>query len=147
MYRRTLLLTAAPAALILFSLLISVAVAFGGKAGGLVLTKKDNGGTFKVKSGEVISIGLHEVGAAGYAWYFDKLDTDYFEALGDKSVTLLPDDKTGKQEKLQAGSRMFATWMLMARKKGKSELKLRYYRIWEGPQTAVETFSAQIEIE
>ena len=116
-------------------------------AKGMYLTKKDNGGKFKITTGGIIRLELQETGSTGYAWYFDGLDMDYFEALKDKSVTLTPDEKTGKPGKMMAGAPMIATWMLMARKKGQSELKLLYYRIWEGPKTAVDSFSVQVEIE
>ncbi|MBF0553044.1 MAG: protease inhibitor I42 family protein [Nitrospirae bacterium] len=142
MYKRTLLLIAIPAVVLLVGLSFSIAAAIGGEVKGaaVALTKKDNGGKFKVNSGSIIHIGLPENGSTGYAWYFDNLSMEYFEAVKDKAVTLPPDEKT-------VGAPMFATWILMAKKKGKSELKLRYYRIWEGPQATVDTFSVQIEIE
>lgn len=123
-------------------LLLSVASAIGGEGSGasVALTKKDGGSKIKVNSGSIIQIGLPENGSTGYAWYFDNLSVDYFEAVKDKTVTLLPDEKT-------VGAPAFATWVLMAKKKGKSELKLRYYRIWEGPQSAVDTFNVHVEIE
>ncbi|KWT81193.1 protease inhibitor I42 family protein [Candidatus Magnetominusculus xianensis] len=145
-------LTAAIAVVaLLFSLLAVTGSAVGGDTKNtkekIAITKKDNGGRFKVKTGCLIYLGLAENGSTGYAWYFDKLDMEYFEALKDKSVELLPDNKTGTKGKLVVGAPMLATWMLMAKKKGQSELKLLYYRIWEGPQTAVDTFTVTIEIE
>ncbi|MBF0487276.1 MAG: protease inhibitor I42 family protein [Nitrospirae bacterium] len=138
MYKRALLLAAVPAAV----LLLSIASAISGEGSGVTvaLTKKDNGSKIKINSGGIIQIGLPENGSTGYAWYFDNLSMEYFEALKDKTINLLPNEKT-------VGAPTLATWVLIAKKKGKGELKLLYYRIWEGPQTAVDTFNVQVEIE
>ncbi|MBF0567263.1 MAG: protease inhibitor I42 family protein [Nitrospirae bacterium] len=138
MYKRALLLAAVPAAV----LLLSIASAISGEGSGVTfaLTKKDNGSKIKINSGAIIQIGLPENGSTGYAWYFDNLSLEYFKVVKDKTLTLPPNEKA-------VGAPASATWTLMAKKKGKSELKLRYYRVWEGPQTAVDTFNVHVEIE
>ncbi|MEO5361508.1 MAG: protease inhibitor I42 family protein [Nitrospirota bacterium] len=151
MYERRVLTAAIVVVVLLFNLLAVTGSAVGGDTkntkGKIAITKKDNGGRFKIKTGCLIYIGLAENGSTGYAWYFDKLDMEYFEELKDKSLEMLPENKTGTKGKPVVGAPMLATWMLMAKKKGQSELKLLNYRIWEGPQTAVDTFTVTIEIE
>ncbi|MBF0456834.1 MAG: protease inhibitor I42 family protein [Nitrospirae bacterium] len=124
----------------------------GGSVGGvttpdksMTITKKDNGGKISTNPGSVIYIELQETGSTGYAWYFDNLDMEYFEAIKDKSVKIL--SNAVKPGKMITGAPAIATWALKVKKKGQAALKLRCYRIWEGPQSAVDTFSVQVEIE
>lgn len=146
MNKRAVLLIAAAVVVVIFN----IASAGGGVANPnkpMTITQKDNGGKIKAALGSVIHIELQETGSTGYSWYFDNLDTEYFEALKDKSVIILSGNKTGKPGKTITGAPTLATWTLKAKKQGQTALKLRCYRIWEGPQSAVDTFSVQVEIE
>lgn len=142
------------AALICLALLFSVFLV-GSASGGntkamnktLDLTKTANGGKFRINTGASVHIWLGGNGATGYAWYFDNMDTEHFELLKDNSTSSSPVDNNAKQENTAVGAPTLSSWRLKAKKKGRSELKLLYYRIWEGATSAVDTFSVQIDIE
>jgi hypothetical protein len=45
----------------------------------VLLDINSNGKKIEVKVGDEIQIELKATGSAGYGWYFDKLDQDYFK--------------------------------------------------------------------
>ena len=98
-----------------------------------------NGSRIELHTGDEIQIELQGIGGTGYAWYFDKLDNDFFELIS-------------KQRKVQeesgefVGSPTLYTWILKAKKIGKSIIKMTYYRIWEGKDKAIRQFEVEVDI-
>jgi predicted secreted protein len=98
----------------------------------------DNRKEITVKPGDIFSIELEEVGAAGYSWFVDNLNTEYLEIVSRKTKLI----SEGK-----LGGPVLAVWMFRAKKKGSAEINLDYYRAWEGKETAKEHFSIKLLIQ
>lgn len=104
----------------------------------IMITKEDNGKQINVKTGDMFSIALEELGSAGYGWYVDELNVEYLEMVS-KETKVVSEDKIGAP--------VMAVWLFKAKKKGSSELKIDHYRVWEGKERAAERFSIKILIE
>lgn len=105
----------------------------------VIVNKAFNGREIKVKVGSTIQVELEQAGAAGYTWDIQGLDAGYFEVLSVK--TQIPSG-TGDF----VGAPILKTWLIHAKKKGKSELRFIHYRPWEGEENAVETFVLKVRI-
>jgi predicted secreted protein len=98
-----------------------------------------NGSKIELHLGDEIEIELQGAGGTGYAWYFDELDSDFFELIHDGR-------KTQEKSRQLVGSPILYTWVFKAKKMGKSVIKMSYYRIWEGKDTAVRRFQIEINM-
>lgn len=104
----------------------------------MTITKGDNGKEITLHEGERFRIELEELGAAGYIWYFDNLDEEQLELIS-KSTRAISDGKVGAP--------VMGVWFMKAKNKGRTEIKMDYYRIWEGKDKATEHFSVKLLIE
>ena len=98
-----------------------------------------NGSKIELRPGDEIEIELQGAGGTGYAWYFDKLDSDFFELIHEGR-------KTQEKSRQIVGSPILYTWVFKAKKMGESVIKMSYYRVWEGKDTAVRRFGVEINI-
>lgn len=98
-----------------------------------------NGSKIELHPGDEIQIELQGAGATGYAWYFDELDNDFFELIHEGR-------KIHEKSKELVGSPTLHTWVFKAKKIGKTAIKMSYYRIWEGRNSAVRQFEVEINI-
>ena len=98
-----------------------------------------NGSKIEVQLGDEIEIELQGAGGTGYAWYFDELDDDFFELIHEGR-------KIQEKSRQLVGSPTLHTWVFKAKKIGKSVIKMSYYRIWEGKDSAVRRFQIEINI-
>ena len=105
----------------------------------VILQKEDSGREVVVKSGDVIQIELSGSGGTGYWWYVTKMDSKYAELVSEE--TKAPSDK-----KLLGGPTK-GTWRFKAKEPGKTDLIMKYYRAWEGPEKAVDEFSVILNIK
>jgi|SRR5208283_947667 len=103
----------------------------------VVLHKEDSGRQVQVKSGDVIQVELDGIGGAGYWWYVAKLDTTHVELISEET-------KATAEKKL--GGPVRGIWRFRAKEPGRTELIMKYYRVWEGPENAVDQFSAILNI-
>src|SRR5512135_326750 len=104
----------------------------------LIITQENNGKTMTVKPGDNIRIELKELGSAGYGWYVDNLDKEHLELVL-KETKIISEGKVGAP--------VMAVWLFEAKKEGSSEIKMDYYRVWEGKDKATEHFSIKLTIE
>jgi len=104
----------------------------------LTITQEDNGKEISVKPGEKIRIELKELGSAGYGWYVENLDKEHLEFVS-KETKVISEGKVGAP--------VMAAWLFKAKKKGSSDIKMDYYRVWEGKDKATEHFSIKLTIE
>lgn len=101
-----------------------------------VVRKEDNGKTIVINHETVIQIELEEKGATGYLWEFDALDKELFDLLGtDVRYTKAPG---------LVGAPVTKIWRMKAKKTGKNQLRMYYYRPWEGKMKAVDKFYVTI---
>ena len=104
----------------------------------MTVTKGDNGKEITLHEGERFRIELEELGSAGYNWYFDNLDEEQLELIS-KSTRAISDG--------EVGAPVMGVWLMKAKNKGSTEIKMDYYRIWEGKDKATEHFSVKLLIE
>lgn len=102
------------------------------------LTREDSGREISLKMGEVFEVALSSPGAAGYLWYFDRLDPEYLEVTGEES-------SAASGERLM-GAPLTMRWRLRAKKEGQTEMEMSLYRPWEGKGKAIDIFKAKIRI-
>jgi len=98
-----------------------------------------NGSKIELQPGDEIQIELQGAGATGYAWYFDELDNDFFELIHEGRKI---QQKSGEL----VGSPTLHTWVFKGEKIGKSIIRMSYYRIWEGKDSAVRRFEVEINV-
>ena len=103
----------------------------------ITLSNRDDGKEIKVKCGDLIRIELREMGAAGYRWHFNNMDTQHLSLLSEE--TKIASDKIGAPA--------VRIWILKTVKKGSTEIVMDHYRIWEGKGKASEHFSIRLTIE
>jgi predicted secreted protein len=106
----------------------------------LQVTKRDNGKTIHVRPGDVIEVGLDQLGAAGYAWEIQDLDGRHFSVLS---------EATGEPPSAGdfVGGPALRTWRIQAKREGSSEIRFLHYRIWEGRENALDTFVLKVRIQ
>src|SRR4030042_5643601 len=77
------------------------------------IKKQDNGKEFVVKPGDIISVELEEMGAAGYSWFVDNLNTEHLEMLS-KKTKLISEGKLGAP--------VLGVWLFRAKKEASAEI-------------------------
>ena len=132
-------------ALILVSLWLAASVyaldsdsRIAGDGNVVILQKEDSGREVEVKSGDVIEIELSGSGGTGYWWYVTKINPKHTELVSEE--TRVPSDRK------MLGGPTKGIWRFKAKEPGKTDLIMKYYRIWEGPDKAVDQFSAILDI-
>ena len=104
----------------------------------IVVPKEQSGQEITVKVGDLIQIELAELGSAGYSWYIDNLDSQYLELISEEIRKLSEEDKIGAP--------VMRVWCFKARKVGQTEIKMDYYRNWEGVKKSPDHFLIRINI-
>jgi predicted secreted protein len=104
----------------------------------IIVRKDQDGQKIRVKPGDIIQVELSFSGGTGYAWYFDKPETDVIETLSEETKINSQDGKIGAPG---IDIRRFK-----AIKAGYAEVRLNYYRKWEGKEKSADHFSLAIEI-
>jgi predicted secreted protein len=125
--------------LLTFFVFSSVALAFAGSgSGAVIVTKDDNGKEISVPQGGIVEIRMEFPAGTGYSWEITDLDKNYLKLL----------DVSGKplKEGPIAGGPVQKTWRIRAVSKGQTELKMYYYRVWEGLEKAADKFQLRIRI-
>jgi predicted secreted protein len=102
------------------------------------LSAADDGTEVTVPVNATFLIELDEQGSTGYTWEFDDLDK--------AAVDLVEVTTRAKSGGALAGAPVVKTWTLKARKIGKTDLKLLYFRSWEGKGMAVKSFKAHLSV-
>jgi predicted secreted protein len=106
----------------------------------ILLDISSSGKKIELKVGDEIQIELKTVGSAGYAWYFDKLDQDFFDLMGEEGKSIAPEKGD------VVGTPVVMIWKLRARKPGNSMIRMSCYRPWEGKDKAVNQFEIRVHI-
>jgi inhibitor of cysteine peptidase len=103
----------------------------------VALSIADNGRVVVLKVGDAIALSLPSNPTSGYRWAPDG-------PLGD-GVTV----ETDKYEKESnaVGSGGMQTWIVVARRDGKSDVSFKYWRPWAGEDSVIERFGVQLHIE
>ena len=102
----------------------------------VTLTAVDNGKVVDVVEGEAFALRLRENASTGYRWEFDGLDRTYIEAQEGESVRQADPSGTGGSTR----------WILLPRKRGTVEVRLKRWRQWEGEESVRERFAVTLKI-
>ena len=98
-----------------------------------------SGSRAELRPGDEIQIELQAVAGTGFSWYFDELDHNFFELIDEERKM---EEKGGES----VGSPTLYTWVLKAKKTGKSVIRMSYYRNWEGKDKALRRFELEVNI-
>jgi predicted secreted protein len=104
----------------------------------VIIRKEQSGAEFRVKPGATIRLELPALGGAGYAWYLDSLSTDHLQLVSEHTETIPGQGGTGAP--------VMAVWRFRTTKEGRGEIKLDYYRNWEGKEKSIDHFIVKIHI-
>ena len=102
-----------------------------------IITKQDDGKEIQITAGGTFEIQLEELGSAGYTWQVDEINSDY--------IQLVSSDTKPTSDLI--GAPVLGTWKFKALKNGQTEIKMDYFRPWEGKESAVDHFSIKILIK
>jgi predicted secreted protein len=104
----------------------------------VIVQKEQSGQTITVKVGDIIQIELSEIGSAGYRWYIDNFDARYLELVSEETRKVSEEGKIGAP--------VMRVWRFKAEKVGQTEIKMDYYRKWEGVDRSTGNFFIKINI-
>ena len=132
---------------LLFFLLIAIIFPYKGFCNGeamtgdkiIIVNKQDNGKEIKTGVGNVIQIELEVLGSAGYKWHLDSLNAGYLELISEETKAF--------SDKEKIGAPVLGIWRFKTLKKGFTEIKMDYYRVWEGKDSATEHFGIILTIQ
>ncbi|KJU84691.1 proteinase inhibitor I42, chagasin [Candidatus Magnetobacterium bavaricum] len=102
----------------------------------------NNGEQITVKEGTIIEIVLEGNPTTGYSWFIQNLETKYVVLISEKTS---PKHSPSEYPHRVGGSTHFI-WHFKTITKGNTEIKLNYYRSWEGISSAVEHFKIKVTI-
>jgi predicted secreted protein len=109
-----------------------------GKEPEVILRKQDNGKEVKLKAGQSFQIQMEAAGGTGYWWYVQSPEARHLELLGEKTLA---------QSEGRVGGTVLGIWTFQAKGVGTAEIKMAYYRTWEGIEKAIEKFRVKITVE
>jgi predicted secreted protein len=104
----------------------------------ITVTKEQGGREIALKVGNILRIELPSRGGTGYTWVV--------EADGAPCLKLMS-QATQKVGESRPGSPVMQVWRFKAAQPGACELKIAYYRPWEGVGKAVDHFRLKLHIE
>lgn len=99
----------------------------------------DNGQEFTVPHNRVFKIKLPSNPTTGYSWFFDNLDTHEFKLM-DVGFSSLNDEKL-------IGAPRMTWWEIKPLTSGAKNIRLLYFRPWEGKGTAVKEYKISLVIK
>jgi predicted secreted protein len=104
----------------------------------VIVKKEQNGEEIRVRPGDMIQVELLALGSAGYAWYTDNVNSEYIEVISEET------EKVSEEGKI--GGPVVDIWRFRAKKEGHTEIKLDYYRKWEGKEKSADHFFIRLRI-
>ncbi len=106
----------------------------------ILLDMNSSGKRVELKVGGEIQIELQGIGSTGYSWYFDQLDLDLFELIEEERKEIRKDPN------VLTGGPLQYIWKLKSKRSGTSTIRMKYFRIWEGKEKAVQRFEVRVDI-
>ncbi len=104
----------------------------------VILQKQDSGKEITVKAGQVIQVQLEGMGGTGYWWYVQNLDPRHLQLLSEKTKVI---------SEGRVGGPVLGLWNFRIKERGATQIKMDYYRKWEGVAKALEHFQVRIRVE
>jgi inhibitor of cysteine peptidase len=126
------------AGLLLALLLLFPAAVMASDPTTVTVTRAQHGQDLFLMVGSILAIELPGSGGTGYTWLEQATGAPYLKLL---DQTTRP-DKAGR-----LGGPVIQVWRFKAEKPGTTEIKMAYYRPWEGVGTAKDHFLIKLHIE
>jgi inhibitor of cysteine peptidase len=104
----------------------------------VTVTRAQDGREIALKVGSILEIELPGIGGTGYLWVEQATGAPYLKLV---DQTTRPD----KQGRL--GGPVIQVWRFKAEKPGTTEIKMAYYRPWEGVGKATDHFLVKLRIK
>ena len=104
----------------------------------VTVTKAQDGRDLELKVGGILEIELPGRGGTGYSWFAEDTGAPYLK---------LVDQATRQVKERRVGGPVIQVWRFRAEKPGATEIKMAYYRPWEGVGQAKDRFIIKIRIE
>jgi predicted secreted protein len=104
----------------------------------VTVTKEQGGREIALKVGNILQIELPGRGGTGYSWSVVATGAPYLKLLSQAT------QKVGER---RLGSPVMQVWRFQAEQPGAVEVKMSYYRPWEGVGKATEHFRIKLRIE
>jgi inhibitor of cysteine peptidase len=104
----------------------------------ITVTKEQGGREITLKVGNILQIELPGRGGTGYLWSVENSCAPYLKLM---------DQATEKVGESRPGSPVMQVWRFKAEKPGAIEIKIAYYRPWEGVGKAVDHFRLKLHID
>jgi len=104
----------------------------------ITVTKEQGGREIALKVGNILRVELPGKGGTGYLWVLQDTLAPYLKLL---------DQATQKVGEPRPGSPVMEIWRFKAERPGVTEIKIAYYRPWEGVGKAVDHFRVKLHIE
>ncbi len=104
----------------------------------ITVTKEQGGREVALKVGNILRIELPGRGGTGYSWLAEDTFAPYLKLM---------DQATRQVKEGRLGGPVIQVWRFKAEKPGATEIKMAYYRPWEGVGQAKDHFLIKIRIE
>ena len=104
----------------------------------ITVTKEQGGRKIALKVGNILQIELPGTGGTGYSWSVEVAGAPYLKLL---------DHTTRQLKESLPGGPVMHIWRFKAEKPGACEIKMAYFRPWEGVGKAVDHFHLKLHIE
>ena len=104
----------------------------------ITVTKEQSGREVALKAGNILRIELPGRGGTGYSWFAEETFAPFLK---------LVDQGTRQVNEGRPGGPVIQVWRFRAEKPGVTEIKMAYFRPWEGVGQAKDRFRIKIRIE
>jgi predicted secreted protein len=104
----------------------------------ITVTKAQEGREIALKVGNILQIELPGSGGTGYSWLAEATSAPYLKLM---------DQSTRQLKEGLPGGPVIQIWRFKAEKPGATEIKMAYYRPWEGVGQAKDHFRIKLRIE
>jgi predicted secreted protein len=104
----------------------------------ITVTKEQGGREITLKVGNILLIELPGKGGTGYSWSAEETFAPYLKLL---------DQTTRQLTEGRLGGPVMQVWRFKAEQPGACEIKMAYYRPWEGVGKAVDHFHLKLHIK
>ena len=104
----------------------------------ITVTKEQAGREIALKVGNILRIELPGKGGTGYSWLVEDTFAPYLKLM---------DQTTRQLKEGRPGGPVMQVWRFKAEQPGACEIKMAYYRPWEGVGKAVDHFRLKLHIE
>ncbi len=110
----------------------------------ITVTKEQGGRKIALKVGDILLIELPGQGGTGYSWSVEEACAPYLK-LVDHTTRQPKEGRLGGP--VRVGGPVMHVWRFKAAQPGACEIKIAYYRPWEGVGKAVDHFHLKLRIE